>query len=1408
MVLYEKMPPYLAEIPYGFKNLWKIAVSEYDLQNKTFNASDIQSIVLNGGNVTVDQLTKLFDFNRDGCSLSSTESGEGLFITLTGYNAATNSYSFDSLVAQNLEISGVVSISGDMIDNSNPQQPIVNHDEQKLDVTQYNNDQAKINRQLDNAAAGIETNTTDIAALQADAITNITVNGSAPVPKEDGTAEITIAALTPEELQEALNKKVDKTVAGTGNKIVQGLTDSFDQSNRTLSLNQNLLSLETGETETANNSYALADLLGITDLEAIDKELIYLCPDTLITSFNNPVTIPLSNIYRFNDNGSIFTPDTTANVQIIFAIATNYSGINIEAEKYISAIGYKTSADDDNITCIFVNLRKYDIYNKYNSYRQGVLVYDANTNAIYRVLRPVPLPSSEGTIIPINNSVYYQPITDKSNIAARSVFANFEENVNPGKAYTVDETRIELMKGVADEFTGYNDYIDFKNNTIPASILTDDDWNANINLWVTDGMVFTELSALSSYLTNFTSPNRYKISNLGIVATHAEGGGITISPLFDLSFITAHLNSQFILTVPNATSNNIAVFDDSGQISDGGTAISGLATAAQGAKADSAVQSVMIGPGALNGTVKITVDNHDSEAAVTGLGTAAYQPANAFATSSQGAKADTAIQSVALSGGTNNGTIKLTVDGVSTDNINVTGLNSAAYQAANSFATAEQGAKADSAIQSISLESGTNNGTINLTVDGASSSVAVKGLGTAAYTASTIYATAAQGAKADSAIQPESIIDNLASTDATSPLSANQGRVLNQKIEAMSASGKPIGGFATYADRYTNTNQFAADLQPININDTIYIAADENHSNMPAQYKVAEISEDGAITYSFVKIVPDTARDFSLNPITTSEIEEGAVTSTILADNSVTTSKIPDNSITIAKLSFSLQASSNLANNSLQSPISTTGTGGVVTSISQNDDKTLSVTYGNALNNVVTSGSGDFVTEGNISGSTLTLVKNGTAIKDVVEGGSGNVVTNVVKDSGGSLSVIKGTAITGVSSSSTGNAVSGISINGANLVPTMTTLLSSITKSGTGNAITSVSTGTNGAVTLGSDTFVKTVATTGEGNVVTGLSLSGGALTATKGTAVTSLPSSSTSQAGIVQLNNTLASDSSAQALTAQQGKALKTLIDTNDNSVVHLANSETITGTKTFTAHPIVPSKTSLPASPSATQYATEAQVNTRYAKVANATANSILAVGNDANLIDTGIDYTAIVETTDPRLTNARPASDVSAWAKETTKPTYTAAEVGADPTGTAASAITVHNSDEDAHSALFATKEAAGTAASAVATHNTADDAHSSLFAEKAEVATYTATLTTTYAEDSNGYQAQTVNVSGLLVTDEPTIDCVLSGTDKDADTAILQAFSLINRATTGAGTLTVQCIGDAPTVAIPIILQVVR
>ncbi|HCY73086.1 MAG TPA: hypothetical protein DHU75_02890 [Rikenellaceae bacterium] len=62
------------------------------------------------------------------------------------------------------------------------------------------------------------------------------------------------------------------------------------------------------------------------------------------------------------------------------------------------------------------------------------------------------------------------------------------------------------------------------------------------------------------------------------------------------------------------------------------------------------------------------------------------------------AEAQKKIGSVALAGGTNNGTLKLTVDGTATDNIAVTGLGSAAYTDADAYATAAQGEKADAAM--------------------------------------------------------------------------------------------------------------------------------------------------------------------------------------------------------------------------------------------------------------------------------------------------------------------------------------------------------------------------------------------------------------------------------------------------------------------------------------------------------------------------------------------------------------------------------------------------------------------------------------------------------------------------------------------------------------------------------------
>lgn len=56
-------------------------------------------------------------------------------------------------------------------------------------------------------------------------------------------------------------------------------------------------------------------------------------------------------------------------------------------------------------------------------------------------------------------------------------------------------------------------------------------------------------------------------------------------------------------------------------------------------------------------------------------------------------KADSSVQSVALASGTNNGTLKLTVNGTATDNIAVKGLGSAAYKADTAFDAAGEAAK-------------------------------------------------------------------------------------------------------------------------------------------------------------------------------------------------------------------------------------------------------------------------------------------------------------------------------------------------------------------------------------------------------------------------------------------------------------------------------------------------------------------------------------------------------------------------------------------------------------------------------------------------------------------------------------------------------------------------------------------
>lgn len=88
---------------------------------------------------------------------------------------------------------------------------------------------------------------------------------------------------------------------------------------------------------------------------------------------------------------------------------------------------------------------------------------------------------------------------------------------------------------------------------------------------------------------------------------------------------------------------------------------------------------------------------------------------------------------------------------------------------------------------------------------------------------------------------------------------------------------------------------------------------------------------------------------------------------------------------------------------------------------------------------------------------------------------------------------------------------------------------------------------------------------------------------------------------------------------------------------------------------------------------------------------------------------------------------------------------------------------------------------------------------------EVKQYTGTLLASgWAADSHGYQAQTITITGLKASYDvdPQWDVALSGTDPDADAALLEGFALIHNYKTGVNSLTAQCIGVAPTVNVPI------
>lgn len=88
-----------------------------------------------------------------------------------------------------------------------------------------------------------------------------------------------------------------------------------------------------------------------------------------------------------------------------------------------------------------------------------------------------------------------------------------------------------------------------------------------------------------------------------------------------------------------------------------------------------------------------------------------------------------------------------------------------------------------------------------------------------------------------------------------------------------------------------------------------------------------------------------------------------------------------------------------------------------------------------------------------------------------------------------------------------------------------------------------------------------------------------------------------------------------------------------------------------------------------------------------------------------------------------------------------------------------------------------------------------------------ATYEAEISTNWETSETGEYIQSVEVAGILATDNPIVDVVL---DSSKNTALsqLEAWSCVSKIETADGSITVTCLEEAPAVAIPIQLKAVK
>lgn len=282
----------------------------------------------------------------------------------------------------------------------------------------------------------------------------------------------------------------------------------------------------------------------------------------------------------------------------------------------------------------------------------------------------------------------------------------------------VDELA-EAMANKADSSHSHND-VYYTEAEVDSKLANKSDTNHNHN------GAYDAIGAANASLTNAKAYTDEKIEDVQskIDAIIGEGAIETLNTIGELSdaimenesildalndAIGSKANASDLISHKNNTSNphNVTAsqlgLGNVNNTSDANKPISTATQTALNAKAptshSSADATYGLGTNAKFGHVKLsdsvnsTSSINDGIAATPTAVKTAYDLANTAKVNANTAQvtADSKIGSVSLASGTNNGTLKLTVDGTSTDNIAVKGLGTAAYTNSDMYAAATHG---------------------------------------------------------------------------------------------------------------------------------------------------------------------------------------------------------------------------------------------------------------------------------------------------------------------------------------------------------------------------------------------------------------------------------------------------------------------------------------------------------------------------------------------------------------------------------------------------------------------------------------------------------------------------------------------------------------------------------------------